>query len=478
MNAWPFSHIRSPYEVQLEALRLSDGHEKYGYFIEQGLGKTSVMYADFLRTILTNEEVQGMVVLSPHYLKGNWREEAEFLKIDRQVKFFMWPDKECQEIRSIGEHKNFVLLMNFEALLQSGGDFLEDVVRKHECIMTLDEPSPLRRTTGTSRQVMRIAQEYCKHRRLTYGTPDPESSQDLYLQLRFLGEIEGWNKYAFRNHFCEMGGYMGKQIKNRKNQEELAEIMARCSFRALKKDWWKDAPEKIPVTRDIVLQGAQLEHYKRMESEFWTFVEAKGDTIEIFADQAIHMLEKLQQISRGFIINDGVPHDLVPPTKNPALQLARNAALETHGKLIIFAIHRHTVNQLDEAMQSFSPAVLRGGMTSADIDREKARFNNDPKCRVIIGNEAVMARGHTLLGDADNRCSTTLFYENSFKAEMRMHAEDRNHRIGQDRAVVYIDLVASRQDKKVIKAVQTKVNLMLALAEIIKSKQEIRDGKR
>lgn len=472
---WPFKEHMAPMAVQMEALRRSEAALKYGYFMEQGLGKSLTLYADWLRLCL-QDQVQGLVIWMPNYLKGNWLEQAELVGLDKRVKIYMWPDEEVRKLYDIGPHKNFVLLMNWEALRHTDSrDFVKDILREHRCMLNIDEPSILRRETATSKIVMQLANEYCPIRRITYGTPDPESPMDLYLQLRFLGEMNGWRSFAFRNHFCVMGGFKRKQIVARReeNEAELAEIVSRCSFRALKEDWWQDAPEKLYSTREITMESSQRIHYRRMESEFWTFVAEHDEEIEIYADQTIHMLQKLQQISRGFVIDEnGRARDLMLPQANPALNLARNVLKETRGKLIVFTTHVHPIDQLAVALAEAHPAILRGGMVAGEIDKERDRFNYDSACGAIIGIEQVMAHGHTLLGQKGaQRCSTTLFYENSFKAEMRMHAEDRNHRFGQDRAVLYLDLVASAQDKRVIKAVQGKTFSMKRLAGLIKEIQ-------
>ena len=55
--------------------------------------------------------------------------------------------------------------------------------------------------------------------------------------------------------------------------------------------------------------------------------------------------------------------------------------------------------------------------------------------------------------------------------ESRSQAEDRVHRYGQDRTVVYHDLVASSIDKKVIAALARKKNLAITVLDVVRNKE-------
>src|SRR5687768_7542364 len=65
----------TPKGAQLEALKRSRNRMGFGYFMEQGLGKTSTTYSDFLDHA-ADGLVDRMVVLAPNSFKGGWAEEA------------------------------------------------------------------------------------------------------------------------------------------------------------------------------------------------------------------------------------------------------------------------------------------------------------------------------------------------------------------------------------------------------------------
>src|SRR5690606_32461854 len=107
-----------------------------------------------------------------------------------------------------------------------------------------------------------------------------------------------------------------------------------------------------------------------------------------------------------------------------------------------------------------NPAVLRGGMTVAEQDAEKDRFNNDPKCRIMFLQTRASKYGHTLLGDAANRCSTMIFFENTYSLDDRSQIEDRNHRWGQDADhCLYVDLCGTVIDMRMTEALAAKEDM-------------------
>lgn len=448
--------------VQAEAFKRSQDKRRWGHYLEQGLGKTAPTYADYV-VWLQRGIVRNMVVVRPDYLYSTWIDEAA--KCGLSLPMVTWPDRPQPETFP----ERGVFMIHPEALLYSGGQYLEWLMQTKRCMLVLDEPSVLRNHAGVTAKKMKELSELAPVIRICYGTPDPEDPFDLYMQLRVLGEIQGWNPYAFRNRFCQMGGYMGKQIKGRKNEEQLAEIMNRCSFRALKEDWWKDAPEKITGERTITMVGKQLQHYREMYAEFITLLnEGKNNEIEVIANMVITQMQKLQQIARGFVLVDGRPHDLLPESKNPALLAAQGVMRETRGKLIVFAHHTHAIHQLERALADWHPVVMIGGMAPPAVTALKRTFNDDPACRVIIAQQAVGARGHDLLGQRGrDRCSTTLFYENMYSNELRQQAEDRNHRWGQDMNCLYLDLIAAPADRHAVKLLREKREGTIEFAHVL-----------
>jgi len=55
---------------------------------------------------------------------------------------------------------------------------------------------------------------------------------------------------------------------------------------------------------------------------------------------------------------------------------------------------------------------------------------------------------------------TVVYYSNSYNLEHRLQSEDRAHRIGQDKSVLYVDIICPKTiDEKIVKALKAKKNI-------------------
>jgi SWI/SNF-related matrix-associated actin-dependent regulator 1 of chromatin subfamily A len=110
--------------------------------------------------------------------------------------------------------------------------------------------------------------------------------------------------------------------------------------------------------------------------------------------------------------------------------------LESVGKVVIFAHHQDVIAALREGLLEYGCAVITGQTSGADRQAEVDRFQNDPGCRVFIGNIKAAGVGITLTA-----ASTVVFVESDWTPGWMAQAEDRCHRIGQSESVLIQYLV-------------------------------------
>jgi hypothetical protein len=56
-----------------------------------------------------------------------------------------------------------------------------------------------------------------------------------------------------------------------------------------------------------------------------------------------------------------------------------------------------------------------------------------------------------------------IFYQNDYSLDSRYQIEDRIHRIGQKGAALYVDLVGSEMDARMVRALQHKESMYRAI---------------
>jgi len=286
------------------------------------------------------------------------------------------------------------------------------------------------------------------------GTPVTKGCEDLYSQFKFLDPlILGYESfYSFRNRYCVMGGYEGRQVISYKNTEELADAVDGFSFRVLKKDCL-DLPEKIYQRHTFDLSPKERQVYRELKTNLMT--ELDGEVLA--APEAITNMLRLQQISGGWFPSES-------PRKIDKTSSRINALKEVlagiSSKTIIWARFIADIKMIEELLGDKAVSYY-GAVSSDDRVNNVERFCNDPSVRYFIGQPASGGIGLTLVSKVKNDpVGYTIYYSNSFDLEHRLQSEDRCHRIGTTSNVTYIDLQALKTvDNKIITALRKKKSL-------------------
>lgn len=459
------------FEVQRkahEAARTSKGTWKAGfaYFMEMGLGKTrTILYET--HWMFQSNLVDVEIILCPRSLRGTWRGEAEDIGFPWPVLLMdgsaeqMW--KKMTEASARKDGKKVVVVCHYDLVLTRGGDLIELLLKKELRLkVTLDESTRIKNPKArVGKYLISLANRFA-YRRILSGAPAPQGPHDLWGQFKFIGAVDS-NYFSFRNTYCRMGGWMGKQIVGGQNLDILRMRTHEHVFRAKKVDW-TDLPEQLsPQPREIEMSPKQREAYLLMMHEF---VVEWGDQ-EITAKMAVTAKTKLAQIGTGFLYNNEGEVVMLfdEGQKNPKVEEMLRVIEETEYKLLIFYHFKPSITLIRDALRRNEiPAVfLPSGLGDDEIEKRKAEFNENEDIKVCVMQSSSYKYGHTLLGTEATPCHTSLFFENNYDLDTRIQCEARNHRHGQRHPVTYIDMSISREDTKVIKALQGKSGLQEAL---------------
>lgn len=455
--------------VQVAALDFARGKLGVGFFVEQGLGKSLIVLSEFQNSLNANL-VDRAIIICPNTFKQGFADEIQKHGFNFDVHVFRASKAQDATDFCSRHHVHApVMIVNYEAarLKRVLGGLLK-WAQRGRTYLVIDESIQIKsHTSAQTRAVHQLAAwspytkepTVCRYIRILTGRPQTQGPHDLWGQLRAIGLFQTSNFYAFRGTFCVMGGWNNKEVVNAKNQERLAELMAPAVFQAKKKDWLPGLPRKDMTIRDYQMSGVQKSQYASMEQEFLLEIEQGIITVDV----AIAKYAKLAQIQTGFIYDDnGVAHQLVAPFENPRLNLLKQILEEeVSGKAVVVYRHRAILPVLIKALLQYDPAWIKGGMKPEEVEEQKARFNTEPGCRVILAQAEASKYGHTLcLQPDDDKCRTMIFFENSYSADTRDQIEDRIHRRGQTgEYVLYIDFSGSDLDRRIVRALQRKEEL-------------------
>jgi hypothetical protein len=425
----------------------------FGFFLEQGLGKTKTTLADFWNMYEAGYN-DCMVVVTVNSMKSTWHQEM----IDEDYPFdiHVWPDMKRMPSKTKGQ----VIIINYDAIWRErGGKSLFDWMRRGRPYLAFDESTGLMNHSSNQSQAGVDMSTIAVTCRMLAGKPNPMGPHNLWAQLKGIGAPVG-KFLAFRNKFCSMGGFQSRKVVGQRNIPQLVEIMKPRTFFADKKTWAPGLPEKKTSTLICKMTEAQAKAYRTMANEL--YAEVEGHLVEI--DQGLHKSMKLQQIASGFLYNEERKAIRIGKGKPAKLELLEDFIRNSTGKTIVFAHFDETLQMLMETFPEAPFALSKTKMDPGQLDRNKARFNSDACMQPFIASSSVLKFGHTLIGTPTNPCQNVVFFENTYSLLTRSQAEDRAHRWGATVDVItYYDIICSGVDKDMIRALRNREDLAQAL---------------
>ena len=466
-----------PYKHQLTALEKSWNRETYAYFMEMGTGKTKVLI-DNLAMLYDKGKVNGALIVAPKGVVGTWYnneipahlpDHIENVPVLWQANITKEQSRKLGNLFKIGEELH-ILIMNVEAFSTTKGvDFARKFLSSHNTLMAIDESTTIKNPKAKRTKSILKLSEMAKYRRIMTGSPVTKNPLDLYSQCEFLSpwHLDFQSYYAFRTRYAIMknANIAGRQIQLVAGFQRLGELSEKLnpfSYRVLKSDCL-DLPDKIYMKRQIKLSPDQFKVYDQMKKEALATLNGK----KVTTVNALTQLMRLHQITCGhFTSDDG----MTQPIKNNRIDELMDVLEETEGKAIIWAHYQYDItNIIKEVVKVHGPGSIVDyyGLTPQE-QRQKniKKFQNDDKCRFIVGTPATGGYGITLTA-----ANTVVYYSNGYDLEKRLQSEDRAHRIGQKRSVTYVDLICEETvDEKIVKALRKKINIASeVLGEELKS---------
>ena len=466
-----------PYAHQLTALEKSWNRETYAYFMEMGTGKTKVLI-DNVAMLYDKGKVNGALIIAPKGVVGTWYNQEipthlpnhiENVSVLWQSNITKGQSKKLGTLFKTGEELHF-LIMNVEALSTSKGtDFARKFLSCHNTLMVIDESTTIKNPKAKrTKNIIKLA-ELSKYRRIMTGSPVTRNPLDLYSQCQFLSPwlLDFQSYYAFRTRYAIMktANISGRQIQLVAGFQRLAELSDKLkpfSYRVLKADCL-DLPDKIYMKRQIKLSSDQLKVYDQMKKEALAILNGK----KVTTVNALTQLMRLHQITCGhFTSDDGSTQ----PIKNNRIDELMDVLEEIEGKAIIWAHYQYDITTIiKEVVKVHGPGSIVDyyGLTPQD-ERQKniKKFQNNDKCRFIVGTPQTGGYGITLTA-----ANTVIYYSNGYDLEKRLQSEDRAHRIGQQKSVTYVDILADETvDAKIVKSLRKKISIASeVLGEKLKS---------
>lgn len=412
-----------------------------GLFMDMGTGKTRTAIEMIINRQTT---ISNVVWLCPVSLKETIYQEI--LKHTNTKKNQITKFDDNTEISNIKQ--TFWNIIGIESLSSSDRVILTmNHILNEESFVIIDESSYIK--GHNSKRTLRATSlaEKSKYRLILTGTPLTQGVVDLYSQMRFLSpDILGYKSfYSFARKHLEYSEKYPDMIVNTKHTNLLAEKINPFVYQVTKKECIT-LPDKLYDTIYYSMSDEQRSAYEQCKYDILLSKDVDSfDSYVIF-----QLFSALQQITSGFRI-DGeniieYKHDRI----NKLLNVINN--IDSNEKIIIWCKYRYSVQTIYNHLDDCS--VLYGDLSESKRNGEIEKFRNEN--RFLVATQATGGHGLTL-----NESKYSIFYENEFKYSNRIQAEDRNHRIGQDFNVTYIDISCTNSiDERITSSLNKKGNVV------------------
>lgn len=443
--------------------------------LEMGLGKTlvAIRAADQLG-------LRKILVVCPAVAITNWlREFASGQLIPRTVKgVYQSKDRPNTDVTVVNYDKlsrnsvNDLLDRDWELVIFDEGHYLKSNKSKRTQVCY----GSLYRPIGDPRQggiVSRAGYVW-----VLTATPIPNNLSEIWTHIRALAPQllptgpngRPLNLWQFTEKYCECRDTpFGRQIvgNRRATLPEVQAMLRPFVLRVRKRDVLPDLPPIRFVTTvieasDLGSELTELENHAEVDELVRTLEAAKAaqelnegnpgyreksDLLEALANRPGHIatLRRMTSVLK------------VAPAVDLLVDELETGALD---KLIVFAVHRETVDRLTEGLTKFGAVKLYGGTPQRDRQAAIDGFQNDPACRVLVGQIQACGTAINLTAASD-----VVFVEASWVPSDNAQAASRAHRIGTKSAVLVRFLALAGSVDELVQ--ETLARKTAAIAEIL-----------
>ena len=395
---------------------------------DMGLGKTVQVLA-----LLERRRAEGSgpsLVVVPRSLVFNWHEEATRFAPELRV-------------------TESLDATDYDLLITTYGKLRRDAPRLRKVefdYIVLDESQAIKNATTASAKAARLLRG--RHRLALSGTPIENRIEELWSLMEFLNPGMLGSSTTF------------KQFKSGENRELLTKAIKPLILRRTKEMVAPELPPRIEQTLFVELDTEQRELYNELRNHYRNTLLARIEEVGI--DNArFEVLEALLRLRQAAL------HPALIDPKHAKHDSAKLDVLDSQLEDVVSEGHKALVfSQFTSFLDLVRQRLDKGGVTyeyldgrTTDRQARVQRFQTDPECPVFL--ISLRAGGYGLnLTAADYVFVLDPWWNPAVEAQ----AIDRAHRIGQEKTVFAVRLIAKDTvEEKVLELQEQKRSLVEAI---------------
>lgn len=413
------------FAYQLEAVEAVKDLEYAAIFHEQGLGKTKVAI-DLLVHWLSQRDLDTALIVVKKGLLDNWQRELathsqlvpRILTTNRNTNFYVFNSPAR------------VMLAHYEAV-KAEKERMRLFLRTRHVGAILDESTKIKNPDAElTRAFLDIAPLFAK-RVIMSGTPVANRPHDLWSQIKFLdgGKALGDDFGAFKRSVKLSNDLAGSERNQGQFEDALRRMFTSISafaVRETKASAQINLPDKVVHTVQTEWEPRQLELYRQIRESLRAIVLRDGELAADNTEDILKRLLRLVQVASNPNMIDGSYQ--ADPGKLEALLDLVTSIVRREEKCIVWTSFVANAEWLARTLSRHNPQIVHGQVPHREQTRAIRSFVDDPSARILVATPGSAKEGLTLTA-----ANHVIFYDRLFSLDDYLQAQDRIHRISQEK---------------------------------------------
>lgn len=393
-------------------------------FHEQGLGKTKIAI-DLLLYWLTHRDIDAVLIVTKKTLVKNWEDEfathtnlrPRTLDNRRGNNFYVFNSP----ARAI--------ITNFETI-SGEKERLKLYLKTRSVAIIIDESTKIKNPESKLAQDFFELAPLFKIKVIMTGTPIANRPYDIWAQIYFLdeGKSLGNDFETFKKH-CDLSNDLYNNEERQRDFEDavagIYDKIREFSVRETKNSGIITLPSKIYHDVFVGFEKQQLSMYEQVRKEMEILLR-RGDKeiLDESTDTIKRLLRLVQITSNPALIDDRYEG---PSAKEIILDRHIEQIINRDEKVIVWSIFTDNIDKFCKKYKNYHSVKITGKMSVEERNRSIKSFK-EGDARILFATPQSAKEGLTL-----TVANNAIFYDRGFNLDDYLQAQDRIHRISQQK---------------------------------------------
>ena len=413
------------FAYQVEAVNAVKDLEYAAIFHEQGLGKTKVAI-DLIIYWLSHRLLDTALIVVKKGLLDNWQRELashsqlvpRVLTNNRGGNFYVFNSPAR------------VMLTHYEAVTAEK-ERMNLFLRTRNVGVILDESTKIKNPDATLTKTFLDLAPLFTRRVIMSGTPVSNRPHDIWSQVKFLddGASLGRDFGAFKRSVSlsnDLAGVTSRQKALEIQLRRIFQTISSFAVRETKASAEINLPEKVIHSVVTEWEPRQREMYRQVRESLQAIIFQDGQLIADESDVVLKRLLRLVQVASNPNLIDSSYQ--VEPGKLEVLLELVSSIVRAGEKCIVWTSFVKNVEWLGRILHRYNPQLVHGMLSTKEQTKAIRTFIDEPSAKLFIATPGSAKEGLTL-----TVANHVIFYDRLFSLDDYLQAQDRIHRISQDR---------------------------------------------